>query len=203
MTVLPNKSKSKQLLIAIGESLLWKWLIVWFIKSVRERQVLTWNEIKICVAIFQKKAKLFGFCLNKTNTFHLFQILEVAPKTVESVPVGTRLCAYWSQQYRCLYPGRAIESESSDDGETPNDSVSVEFDDGDSGRIRLQNIRFLLSDYPIVGKWDWIKYQIHAVISFASIHLSFIKNKGRKFSDQIILDDEEISPFFNFLLYIQ
>ncbi|XP_004537057.1 protein winged eye isoform X3 [Ceratitis capitata] len=77
-------------------------------------------------------------------------ILEVAPKTVESVPVGTRLCAYWSQQYRCLYPGRAIESESSDDGETPNDSVSVEFDDGDSGRIRLQNIRFLLSDYPIV-----------------------------------------------------
>ncbi|XP_028894812.1 protein winged eye isoform X2 [Zeugodacus cucurbitae] len=79
-------------------------------------------------------------------------ILEVAPKSVESVPVGTRLCAYWSQQYRCLYPGRAIESESSDDGETPNDSVSVEFDDGDSGRIRLQNIRFLLSDYPIVGK---------------------------------------------------
>ncbi|XP_053969602.1 protein winged eye isoform X1 [Anastrepha ludens] len=77
-------------------------------------------------------------------------ILEVAPKSVESVPVGTRLCAYWSQQYRCLYPGRAIDSESSDDGETPNDSVSVEFDDGDSGRIRLQNIRFLLSDYPIV-----------------------------------------------------
>lgn len=71
---------------------------------------------------------------------------------MERVPVGTRLCAYWSQQYRCLYPGRAIESESSDDGETPNDSVSVEFDDGDSGRIRLQNIRFLLSDYPIVGK---------------------------------------------------
>uniref|UniRef100_A0A1A9ZHM4 BAH domain-containing protein n=1 Tax=Glossina pallidipes TaxID=7398 RepID=A0A1A9ZHM4_GLOPL len=77
-------------------------------------------------------------------------ILEVAPKSVENVPVGTRLCAYWSQQYRCLYPGRAIESESSDDGATSQEFVSVEFDDGDSGRIRLQNIRFLLSDYPIV-----------------------------------------------------
>ncbi|XP_037956186.1 protein winged eye isoform X2 [Teleopsis dalmanni] len=79
-------------------------------------------------------------------------ILEVTPKNMESVPIGTRLCAYWSQQYRCLYPGRAIEPESSDDNETMKDFVSVEFDDGDSGRIRLQNIRFLLSDYPIVGK---------------------------------------------------
>lgn len=75
-------------------------------------------------------------------------ILEVSPNSIDKVPVGTRLCAYWSQQYRCLYPGRAIESEISDDG-TKNDFVSVEFDDGDSGRIRLQNIRFLLSDYPI------------------------------------------------------
>lgn len=85
--------------------------------------------------------------------FSCTQILEVAPKTVEDVPVGTRLCAYWSQQYRCLYPGRAIESESSDDGVTSQEFVSVEFDDGDSGRIRLQNIRYLLSDYPIVGKF--------------------------------------------------
>ncbi|XP_050317704.1 protein winged eye isoform X3 [Bactrocera neohumeralis] len=98
-------------------------------------------------------------------------ILEVAPKSVESVPVGTRLCAYWSQQYRCLYPGRAIESESSDDGETPNDSVSVEFDDGDSGRIRLQNIRLLLSDYPIVVSLK----------------------KGSEILGQSLVDDEEIS----------
>ncbi|XP_030369613.1 protein winged eye isoform X2 [Scaptodrosophila lebanonensis] len=82
-------------------------------------------------------------------------ILEVAPKSVDNVPVGTRLCAYWSQQYRCLYPGRAIESEPFLDAAapaTPQDFVSVEFDDGDSGRIRLQNIRFLLSHYPIAGK---------------------------------------------------
>lgn len=32
--------------------------------------------------------------------------------------------------------------------------INVEFDDGDSGRIALEDIRFLLSDYPIVGKFD-------------------------------------------------
>uniref|UniRef100_A0A6P4EMI2 Protein winged eye isoform X1 n=1 Tax=Drosophila rhopaloa TaxID=1041015 RepID=A0A6P4EMI2_DRORH len=96
-------------------------------------------------------------------------ILEVAPKSVESVPVGTRLCAYWSQQYRCLYPGRAIDSEQVQDGavssatnsatSTP-DFVSVEFDDGDSGRIRLQNIRLLLSDYPIAEYNDNPLYSV-------------------------------------------
>ncbi|XP_016960831.1 protein winged eye isoform X2 [Drosophila biarmipes] len=96
-------------------------------------------------------------------------ILEVAPKSVESVPVGTRLCAYWSQQYRCLYPGRAIDSEQVDDGAASSaahaatsapDFVSVEFDDGDSGRIRLQNIRLLLSDYPIAEYNDNPLYSV-------------------------------------------
>ncbi|XP_070143531.1 protein winged eye isoform X1 [Drosophila kikkawai] len=100
-------------------------------------------------------------------------ILEVAPKSVESVPVGTRLCAYWSQQYRCLYPGRAIDSEQAEDGTTSSSSntaanavttspdfVSVEFDDGDSGRIRLQNIRLLLSDYPIAEYNDNPLYSV-------------------------------------------
>nr|AAM49885.1 LD15342p [Drosophila melanogaster] len=96
-------------------------------------------------------------------------ILEVAPKSVESVPVGTRLCAYWSQQYRCLYPGRAIDSEQVVDGTassatnaatTAPDFVSVEFDDGDSGRIRLQNIRMLLSDYPIAEYNDNPLYSV-------------------------------------------
>ncbi|KQS52482.1 protein winged eye isoform X1 [Drosophila erecta] len=96
-------------------------------------------------------------------------ILEVAPKSVESVPVGTRLCAYWSQQYRCLYPGRAIDSEQVVDGAASSatnsataapDFVSVEFDDGDSGRIRLQNIRMLLSDYPIAEYNDNPLYSV-------------------------------------------
>lgn len=36
--------------------------------------------------------------------------------------------------------------------------INVEFDDGDSGRIALEDIRFLLSDYPIVGKLTNMSY---------------------------------------------
>ncbi|XP_055548947.1 protein winged eye isoform X3 [Wyeomyia smithii] len=74
-------------------------------------------------------------------------ILEVAPKTVDEIIPGTRVCAYWSQQYRCLYPGVAAEPTSPDPEKR---YVNVEFDDGDNGRIVLEDIRFLLSDYPIV-----------------------------------------------------
>uniref|UniRef100_A0A1B0CBB3 Putative bah domain protein n=1 Tax=Lutzomyia longipalpis TaxID=7200 RepID=A0A1B0CBB3_LUTLO len=76
-------------------------------------------------------------------------ILEVAPEATSDVQSGTRLCAYWSQQYRCLYPGTAAEP-GSPDSIMDRKFVSVEFDDGDSGRIALEDIRFLLSDYPIV-----------------------------------------------------
>ncbi|XP_059621310.1 protein winged eye isoform X2 [Phlebotomus argentipes] len=76
-------------------------------------------------------------------------ILEVAPEATSDVQTGTRLCAYWSQQYRCLYPGTAAEP-GTPDSIIDRKFVSVEFDDGDSGRIALEDIRFLLSDYPIV-----------------------------------------------------
>ncbi|XP_035895229.1 protein winged eye isoform X3 [Anopheles stephensi] len=74
-------------------------------------------------------------------------ILEVAPKSVDDIIPGTRLCAYWSQQYRCLYPGVAAEPASPDPEKR---FVNVEFDDGDNGKIALEDIRFLMSDYPIV-----------------------------------------------------
>ncbi|XP_058823664.1 protein winged eye isoform X3 [Topomyia yanbarensis] len=74
-------------------------------------------------------------------------ILEVAPKSVDEIIPGTRVCAYWSQQYRCLYPGVAAEPTSPDPEKR---YINVEFDDGDNGRIALEDIRFLLSDYPIV-----------------------------------------------------
>lgn len=83
--------------------------------------------------------------------------MELSPSSLEEVKPGTRVCAYWSQQYRCLYPGRAAAL--TDSGSSPSTStdtssfLSVEFDDGDSGRIRLENIRFLMSDYPNVGKF--------------------------------------------------
>ncbi|XP_022128718.2 protein winged eye isoform X1 [Pieris rapae] len=76
-----------------------------------------------------------------------FQILEVSPTSVSELPSGTRVCAYWSQQYRCLYPGTVAVS-----SPDPHDDkfVAVEFDDGDSGRIAIEDIRFLEPNYPIV-----------------------------------------------------
>lgn len=80
----------------------------------------------------------------------------MSPTSLEDVKPGTRVCAYWSQQYRCLYPGRtgALSDAGSFSYTSTEESsfLSVEFDDGDSGRIRLDNIRYLLSDYPNVGK---------------------------------------------------
>jgi len=73
-------------------------------------------------------------------------ILEVCPDTT---PVaGTRVCAYWSQQYRCLYPG-TVPPPSADD--TDSRFVCVEFDDGDTGRINLEDIRLLPQDYPVIA----------------------------------------------------
>lgn len=89
--------------------------------------------------------------------FIFLKILELSPSCLDDVKPGTRVCAYWSQQYRCLYPGRAASI--IDSGCPLTNSIetksfiSVEFDDGDSGRIRLDNIRYLLSDYPNVGTY--------------------------------------------------
>ncbi|XP_026324893.1 protein winged eye isoform X3 [Hyposmocoma kahamanoa] len=74
-------------------------------------------------------------------------ILEVTPKTVAELPSNTRVCAYWSQQYRCLYPGTVAVSSPDPNGDT---FVAVEFDDGDSGRIAIEDIRFLEPNYPVV-----------------------------------------------------
>ncbi|XP_013172163.1 PREDICTED: protein winged eye isoform X3 [Papilio xuthus] len=74
-------------------------------------------------------------------------ILEVSPRSVSELGSGTRVCAYWSQQYRCLYPG-TVALASPDPRH--DHLVPVEFDDGDSGRIALEDIRFLEPNYPIV-----------------------------------------------------
>ncbi|KAL4714905.1 hypothetical protein ACJJTC_014276, partial [Scirpophaga incertulas] len=75
-------------------------------------------------------------------------ILEVSPSSTTEVPAGSRVCAYWSQQYRCLYPGTVAAEVA--DLEHSRDFVPVEFDDGDSGTIALEDIRLLEPDYPVV-----------------------------------------------------
>ncbi|XP_057213780.1 BAH and coiled-coil domain-containing protein 1 isoform X2 [Triplophysa rosa] len=74
-------------------------------------------------------------------------VLDVQPETVETLTDGTRVCAYWSERSRCLYPGdvrRGGPGEEQREG-----SVMVEFDDGDRGWISLQNIRLLPPGYQI------------------------------------------------------
>ncbi|KAL4612909.1 BAH and coiled-coil domain-containing protein 1 [Arapaima gigas] len=74
-------------------------------------------------------------------------VLEVRPETDTRLKAGTRVCAYWSERSRCLYPGyvqRGSPGEEQKEG-----SVMVEFDDGDRGWISLHNVRFLPPDYQI------------------------------------------------------
>lgn len=76
-------------------------------------------------------------------------VLDVTPGSQKYLSEGTRMCAYWSQQYSCLYPGTI--SKSSPDPHADKNSVSVEFDDGDTGRIPIDHIRMLPQDFPIAS----------------------------------------------------
>ncbi|PNI35231.1 TNRC18 isoform 5, partial [Pan troglodytes] len=74
-------------------------------------------------------------------------IIDVRPASTRFLPQGTRIAAYWSQQYRCLYPGTVVRGLL--DLEEDGDLITVEFDDGDTGRIPLSHIRLLPPDYKI------------------------------------------------------
>lgn len=66
--------------------------------------------------------------------------------------IGTRVCAFWSSQYQSLYPGNVTSFSSLDESEDEN-YTAVEFDDGDSGRIKINNIRVLPQDISINRKF--------------------------------------------------
>ncbi|XP_041671428.1 BAH and coiled-coil domain-containing protein 1 isoform X2 [Cheilinus undulatus] len=74
-------------------------------------------------------------------------VLDVRPQTEAILTEGTRVCAYWSERSRCLYPGYVHRGGPGD--EDKEGSVMVEFDDGDRGRISLSNIRLLPPGYQI------------------------------------------------------
>ncbi|XP_063265441.1 BAH and coiled-coil domain-containing protein 1 isoform X1 [Prinia subflava] len=76
-------------------------------------------------------------------------VLDVRPQSRRSLPPGTRVCAYWSQKSRCLYPGNVVRGSSSDEEEEDAEAVLVEFDDGDTGHIAVSNIRLLPPDFKI------------------------------------------------------
>ncbi|XP_071129486.1 trinucleotide repeat-containing gene 18 protein-like isoform X5 [Mytilus edulis] len=75
-------------------------------------------------------------------------VLDLQPNSIQ-LREGSRICAYWSQQFNCLYPGTVSKG-------SPNSSpdirfINVEFDDGDSGKIPIDHIRLLQADFPLVS----------------------------------------------------
>ncbi|XP_017569542.1 BAH and coiled-coil domain-containing protein 1 isoform X2 [Pygocentrus nattereri] len=74
-------------------------------------------------------------------------VLDVRPETEAVLTEGTRVCAYWSERSRCLYPGYVRRGGASEEGKPGG--VMVEFDDGDRGRISLHNIRLLPPGYQV------------------------------------------------------
>ncbi|XP_059350502.1 protein winged eye-like isoform X1 [Daphnia carinata] len=86
-------------------------------------------------------------------------LLEVCPIGLNQLPVGTRVCGYWSRKSRCLYPGVVSNvhpagppNNAGSRNVTREDEIDVEFDDGDSGRIPVSQIRLLPPDYPVLER---------------------------------------------------
>ncbi|KAK5601373.1 hypothetical protein CRENBAI_000553 [Crenichthys baileyi] len=76
-------------------------------------------------------------------------VLDVRPQTEAILTEGTRVCAYWSERSRCLYPGYVHRGSPGEEDKEKEESVMVEFDDGDRGKISLVNIRLLPPGYQI------------------------------------------------------
>ena len=73
---------------------------------------------------------------------------------MESLAIGTRVCAYWSQKYHHLYPGTISDMDI--DPKLGADYVNIELDDGDNRDIHVDSIRFLPTDFPLVGEYFYI-----------------------------------------------
>ncbi|TNN64849.1 BAH and coiled-coil domain-containing protein 1 [Liparis tanakae] len=95
---------------------------------------------------------IYGERGNRPRIYSLEQllqeaVLDVRPEAETMLSEGTRVCAYWSERSRCLYPGYVRRGGSSDEGKQAG--VMIEFDDGDRGKISLPNIRLLPPGYQI------------------------------------------------------
>ncbi|GIY20207.1 trinucleotide repeat-containing gene 18 protein [Caerostris darwini] len=122
-----------------------------------DRQRLLALEDGLFYAGFIKECqapKKYGIALDgqRGNRLHIFTreelltqaIVESKPFTPE-LPEGTRVCAYWSQQYRCLYPG-VVGKAPCPSADWSEPRVFVLFDDGDSGQIPTKNVRLIPED---------------------------------------------------------
>jgi len=105
------------------------------------------------VYVLYKSTLLVSYWLTVSGVC-LLKVLIVRPSYQSQLPVGTRVCAYWSEKFTCLHPGRICHppSDDSDDDDEDSDDeklFSVDFDDGDAGKIPLDFIRMLPADFPL------------------------------------------------------
>ena len=80
----------------------------------------------------------------------MFQIFEVKPENKSQLPIGTRVCVYWSRAYNCLFPGTIEDLE--DVVLNKDNMVQVLLDDGDRRQVELGSVRMLPNNYSHVGK---------------------------------------------------
>ena len=76
------------------------------------------------------------------------------PETLDNCPVGTRVCAYWSNKYHYLHPGVVAPPHGAMVEDT--NYLNIELDDGDSRDIHIDSIRYLPQHYPTVGRLQYL-----------------------------------------------
>merc|ERR1712223_854510 len=111
---------------------------------------------------------IYGVLVDKErgNKPHIFSreevlreaIFEVKATSMANLPIGARVCAYWSQKYHHLYPGTISDMDI--DPKLDSNYVNVELDDGDNRDIHVESIRYLPPAYPLVGKFKIYIYLI-------------------------------------------
>ncbi|PFX32012.1 BAH and coiled-coil domain-containing protein 1 [Stylophora pistillata] len=75
------------------------------------------------------------------------KVKDIQPPGPEFLSIGTRVCAHWSPQYRCFYPGNVTEAPP--DEKEVDGKIWIEFDDGDSGFFQLDEIKRIRPDFPV------------------------------------------------------
>jgi hypothetical protein len=104
---------------------------------------------------------------------------KMIPTDFEMLARGTRVCAYWSTSLRGLHPAKVRKLPS---GSEQSSTVTLRFDDGDTGLIKLDEIRLLPESYQIQG--------------MSNIHLDGVVIHSRSFSSVgVNLEEWRVSSF--------
>ena len=77
-----------------------------------------------------------------------FSCPKMIPPDFATLAKGSRVCAYWSTSLRGLHPAKVRKLPSDTD---QSSMVTLRFDDGDTGLIKLDEIRLLPESYQIQG----------------------------------------------------